>query len=182
MAKKKNVPSIPEVIHRRRTSLLIVQGYRSLALRCVVLAVVLIVLFTQVFLLAQVSGNDMFPAIKDGDLVLAYRLQTEFAKNDVIVYQVGGERRVGRIIGREGDVVMMDDTGNLLVNGTTQGGDILYPTYAKESITYPYVVPENSFFVLGDYRTQTEDSRDFGPVSRSDVEGKVITILRRRGI
>lgn len=182
MAKTKKNPTVPEVIRRRRGDLVIAQGYRSLFVRCVVLTAVLVVLFTQVFLITQVSGNAMFPAVKDGDLVLAYRLQKDLAKNDVIVYTQGGHYRIGRIIGREGDVIMMDDTGNLLVNGTAQGGEILYPTYAKEAYTYPYVVPEKSFFILGDYRTQTEDSRDFGAVPAANVEGKVITILRRRGI
>lgn len=182
MPKTTKTPTVPEVIRRRRGNLVIAQGYRSLALRCVVLAAVLLILFTQVFLLTQVSGNDMFPAIKDGDLVLAYRLEKALSKNDVVVYTHDGQYRIGRIIGREGDVIMMDETGNLLVNGTAQGGEILYPTYAKENFTYPYVVPEKSYFLLGDYRTQTEDSRDFGSVSAADVEGKVITILRRRGI
>ncbi len=182
MAKKKHLPPIPEIIRARRTDVLVTQGYWSLAFRCLILTVALVILFTQVFLITQVAGNGMFPAVKDGDLVLAYRLQDYYAKNDVIVYTAGEEIQVGRIIGRSGDVIMMDDTGNLLVNGTTQAGEILYPTYAKESLTYPYVVPENSYFILGDYRTQTEDSRDFGSVSQFDVRGKVITILRRRGI
>ena len=100
----------------------------------------------------------------------------------MVVVEAAGERYVSRIIGREGDVIMMDDSGSLLLNGTTQGGEILYPTYAKDGITYPYVVPEGHIFVLGDYRTQTTDSRDFGPIPMDAVEGKVISILRRRGI
>lgn len=182
MAREQKNPSIAEVIRKRRTAYVINRGYASLAVRCIVLVLVLVILFTQVFLITQVSGNGMFPAVKDGDLVLAYRLQKDYAKNDVIVYRWDGQTRVGRIIGREGDVIMMDDSGNLLVNGTTQGGEIMYPTYAKEGIEYPYVVPEGTVFLLGDYRTQTEDSRDFGPVSLKNVQGKVITILRRRGI
>lgn len=182
MGKSKPKEGIPEIIRRRRSDVLIRQGYISLAVRSIVLVLVLVILFTQVFLITQVSGNGMFPAVKDGDLVLAYRLQKDYAKNDVIVYRWDGQTRVGRIIGREGDVIMMDDSGNLLVNGTTQGGEIMYPTYAKEGIEYPYVVPEGTVFLLGDYRTQTEDSRDFGPVMKSSIQGKVITILRRRGI
>lgn len=180
---KSEKPAVPqEVIRRRRMGLAIHQGYISLLFRCVMLIAVLVVLFTQVFLITQVSGNEMFPAVKDGDLVLAYRLQADLAKSDVVVYRQGGETRVGRILGRAGDVIMLDDTGSLLVNGTNQGGEILYPTYAKEGLTYPYVVPEDSCFLLCDYRTQCEDSRDFGPVPTGDILGKVITILRRRGI
>ena len=93
-----------------------------------------------------------------------------------------GQRRVGRVVARETDVITLDDSGTLLVNGTVQSGEILYPSYAKEGITYPYTVPEGHVFILGDYRTQTEDSRDHGPIPMEDVEAKVVTILRRQGI
>jgi len=69
---------------------------------------------------------------------------------------------------------------NLLETPTS--GEILYPTYAKDALEYPYTVPEGCFFVLGDYRTQSEDSRDFGPVPLEDVQAKVITLLRRRSL
>lgn len=124
----------------------------------------------------------MFPAMKDGDLIIAYRLQQDYAKNDVVVYEVNGEQKVGRIVARGTDVVTLDDSGTLLVNGTVQTGDILYPTYAKEGIKYPHKVAEGHVFVLGDYRTNAEDSRDYGTVSESSVKGKIITILRRRGL
>lgn len=124
----------------------------------------------------------MFPAMKDGDLIIGFRLQQTYMKDDVVVYTVNGETHVGRIAARAADVVTLDDSGTLLVNGTAQGGEIIYPTYAKENFEYPYTVPENQIFILGDYRTQTADSRDFGAVSMENVKGKVITILRRRGL
>lgn len=183
MAKKmKTVPKALEVIHRRRTDYLIGQGYLSLLLRGMVLASVVFVLMTNVFLITQVSGNGMYPALEDGDLILAYRLQRVYIKNDVVVYRAEGKTRMGRILGRGGDVITMDDSGSLRVNGTTQGGEILYPTYPKAGTEYPYVVPEGHVYILGDYRTQTQDSRDFGPISESALLGKVITLLRRRGI
>ena len=45
---------------------------------------------------------------------------------------------------------------------------------------YPYRVPKGCVFLLGDYRTQTKDSRDYGPIKMEDVKAKVITVLRRR--
>ena len=143
---------------------------RSLAVRLAVFAALLWVLLTQVYLVTQASGSEMFPAVKDGDLVLGIRLEKDYAKNDVVVYERSGRLRVGRVLARGGD------------NGSAQGGGILYPTYPKSLLSYPYAVPEDSVFILGDCRTQAEDSRDFGPVQCSAVKAKVITLIRRRGL
>ena len=72
--------------------------------------------------------------------------------------------------------------GTPLVNGAACGGDILYPTYPGDALHYPYTVPEDCVFVLGDYRTQSRDSREMGGVPLSDVQARVITLLRRRSI
>mgnify|MGYP000759377682 CR=1 FL=1 len=169
-------------LHKRRNAAQDRRDALSLLGRVVVLAAAAWVLFTQVFLLTQAKGNSMFPAVKDGDLLICYRLQKTYAKNDVVVYTQGGKLRVGRILGREGDLVALDDSGTLVVNGAVQSGEILYPTYAKDALEYPYTVPEGCVFVLGDYRTQSEDSRDFSPVPLEDVQAKVITLLRRRSL
>lgn len=180
--KTKTPQTTASIITKRTNRVLDRQGYAGLVLRILLLAAAGWVLFNYVFLITQAKGNDMFPAVKDGDLIIAYRLQGEYAKNDVVVYTQGGETRVGRIAARATDVVTLDDGGALMVNGTTQTGEILYATYAKDGITYPYTVPDGHIFVLGDYRTNARDSRDFGPVAMNNVQGKVITILRRRGL
>ena len=124
----------------------------------------------------------MFPAIEDGDLILGYRLHETYEKDDVVIYHRGDAVYLGRIVAFGNDEVMISDSGSLIINGTTQGGEIMYPTYAKEGIEYPYRVQEGKLFVLGDYRTQTQDSRDFGSIPLDNILGKVITIVRRRGV
>ena len=187
MAKTPSPPQEPlaagvKVLRKRRYAAENARDAKSLVLRVAVLAALAWVLFTQVFVLTQTSGNSMFPAIKDGDLLIGYRQQGTYAKNDVVLYRAGGKLRVGRILARENDLVNLDTSGTLVVNGSAQSGEILYPTYAKDALEYPYTVPEGCFFVLGDYRTQSEDSRDFGPVPLEDVQAKVITLLRRRSL
>jgi signal peptidase I len=64
-----------------------------------------------------------------------------------------------------------------------QEEEIFYPTEPQEGdVTYPYTVDEGSYFVLCDYRTISFDSRTYGAISKKDLDGKVITLLRRRGI
>lgn len=178
----KKIPTPASVIQSRRNRALDLRDSIALCGRVLFFALVLLVLFTQVFLITQVSGNGMFPAVKDGDLVIGFRMQREYAKNDVIVYTLDGKTYLGRILARQTDVVTLDDSGTLLVNGTAQSGEIIYPTYAKEGLEYPLQVPQGQVFVLGDYRTQTKDSRDFGPIPMESVKAKVITLLRRRGL
>lgn len=180
--KVKKQETAESLIVVRRNRALNRQDFAALAARVLFIAAACWILFSRIFLVTQVSGNDMFPAVKDGDLAIAFRIQQEYVKDDVVVYTVNGETRIGRIAARGSDVVTLDDSGALLVNGTNQTGEILYPTYAKEALEYPYAVPEGSVFILGDYRTQAEDSRDFGAVSLENVQAKVITILRRRGV
>jgi len=179
----KQIQSPAKVAHKRRMDLLTRRGYVSLILRLCVITLAVWVIFSQVFLITQCEGQGMFPAIEDGDLILAYRLHEDYWKGDVVVYEMDGKNHLGRIVAMESNVVMMDaETGNLVINGTTQGGEILYPTYAKAGYEYPYRVPEGNLFLLGDYRTQATDSRDFGPVPLDNIKGKVITIVRRRGV
>lgn len=180
MAKKKL--TLSQIINIRRNRALDTEDSYSLALRIAVFIVAVWILFTQVFLFTQASGSAMFPAVKDGDLLIGFRLQQEYVKNDVVIFTQDGRTRVGRIAARETDVITLDDSGTVRVNGTGQAGEIIYPTYAKDGITYPYTVPDGHVFILGDYRTQSEDSRDFGPVPMEDLQAKVITILRRRGL
>ena len=160
------------------------KGYLQLAQRVVLVGAMFWVLFGVVFMLARVQGNEMFPAVKDGDLVLAYRLQQSCTKNDVVIYQADGVTHVGRVLALAGDVVNITEDGTLLVNGTTQSGEILYPTYPASAagLSYPYTVPEGSVFILADYRTNAADSRNFGAIPMRDVKGTVLALLRRRGL
>ena len=180
--------SIEQVIARRKARVITRAGYRRLAVRLIYLAVIFYLLFTYCFLITQCHGQDMFPAVKDGDLCVVFRIQTQkllgekIVADDIIAYRTDGKRAFGRVVAVANDVVMIDDSGSLMVNGVTEGGDIVFPTYAEGELEYPYRVPEGCVYVLGDRRVKTTDSRTLGPIPLESVEGKLITILRRRGL
>ena len=158
------------------------RGYMWLAVRILIIATVGWIMLTQIFMVMQVSDNGMFPAVKAGDLLIGFRLEKELRKDDVVIYQKDGRKYIGRVLGRESDMIMMDNSGKLLINGTEQSGEIAFPTYPGEGEKYPLRVPDNSIFVLGDFRTETKDSRNFGCISLQDVKAKVITVFRRRNL
>ncbi len=114
--------------------------------------------------------------------MIGFRLEREYAKDDVVIYEIDGEECTGRIVAVGSDVVTFSENGSIMINGTIQGQDIVYPTYEKDGLEYPYKVPEGCVFILGDFRTQSVDSRDFGAVPAENVRCKVITVLRRRSL
>jgi signal peptidase I len=150
------------------------------------LAVLLVVwaIFTFVFGIRQVSGETMYPRLRDGDLILYYRLEQNYQIGDVVTFKDEGEKLQGRIVAQGGDVVELTDDGQLVVNGNPQNEEIFYVTNEAifQGVEFPYTVEADSYFVLSDFRTEGYDSRNFGAVSRKDLDGKVITLLRRRGI
>ena len=126
-------------------------------------------------------GNSSYPMIKDGDLVITYKIG-KVLKGEEIAYKADGQTRFGRIVASAGDEVEIKDSC-VLVNGFFVTEDVVYSTTSEGStVSYPYKVPEDSVFVLNDFRDDISDSRTNGAVTLSDCEGKVVLVLRRRGI
>jgi len=141
------------------------------------------VVFTFVYGVARIPDVSMKPAIRDGDLALYYRLDKRFSIGDVAVVQYQGKTVTGRVVAMEGDLVDITGEG-LLVNGAIQvSQDIYYNTtqYAQ-GVSFPLTVGEGQVFLLGDYRPSATDSRIYGCVDLADVKGKVIAVIRTRGI
>ena len=133
----------------------------------------------------QYSSTEGYPRLREQ---IAERM---LAKNNIhtdkdhILVTSGSQQGLdfsARVFLDPGDVVLLDDSGELRVNGTLHTGEIPYATYPAEGLTYPYTVPEGYLFLLCDHRTQGRDSRHFGAVPEDSVAGKVITLLRRRGL
>jgi signal peptidase I len=149
---------------------------------CLVLLAIWVA-FTYVFGIRQVSGENMYPRLRDGDLILYYRLEQDYQEDDVVAFDIDGYHRVGRIVAQGGDVVDLNTDGQLVVNGNVRQEEVFYATEPLVGgVSFPYTVEEGSYFVLCDFRTASVDSRSYGTIPQSDLAGKVITLLRRRGI
>ena len=157
---------------------------RLFLIRLTAMVLLMWVLFGLIFGICHMKNEDMMPRISSGDLLLYYRLQQSFVSGDVIVFQKDGKRYVGRVAAHGGDTVEITEDAQLSVNGSTViENDIYYSTPRYESgIAYPVTLAENEVFVLCDYREGAKDSRYFGPVSKSEIKGKVITIVRRSNL
>ena len=120
--------------------------------------------------------NNMFPSIKDGDLVVVEKYDKDIQLSDVVIYK----NRLYRVIAKSGQEVDISKEGILTVNGM-QPAESTNSLTAKGDKSYPLMVPEGEIFVLNDYREDTSDSREFRTIKESDIDGKVFFITRRRG-
>ena len=141
------------------------------------LAAATLVIFTQVLLIANVDGNSMNDTYQDGDCLLCRRLGT-FEKGDVVICTTDKNvTLIKRVIGTSGDTVDIDfEAGTVTVNG-----EVLDEPYIKEAthlnegaFEYPITVPENCYFVMGDNRNYSSDSRKYGYIKEENIKGKVL--------
>lgn len=154
---------------------------KKLIIKILTITIIFWALFTFVFGLHRVSGNSMFPALKDGDLCITYKLD-KYRSQDVVIYKRDGKVKAGRILGVGPDSVSISGQ-QVALNGAIVSEEIMYPTEINETsgIQYPVQLFDGSYFILNDYRPDMNDSRTIGPVYSDELHGKLIFVLRRRG-
>lgn len=167
-----------------------VKDYQFFVLKLVGFLLVLWVLFFVLIGIMRVPGADMYPRLDSGDMILFYRLDKDVRAQDVIVVEKevptlqGEQLMVLRVVAVAGDTVEISDSNSLVINGNTMiESNIFYPTPRYEGFTeYPLTLGEGECFVLADSRNGGTDSRFFGPVTRDEILGTVITVVRRNNL
>lgn len=125
---------------------------------------------------SRIDGNSMEPTLQNGEIVFFSRIGSDYQDGDVVFARMpSGEYYVKRIIASGGEVVDLKN-GVLYVDGVPETGSyVLGKTEAQEGIvTYPYIVEEGKYFVAGDNREGSMDSRSFGALLESSIKGKLL--------
>ena len=140
---------------------------------CAAAIIVLSYLWLPVF---QVSGSNMDPALTNGDTIVAAR-EKAFHRGDIVVFHYDSKVLVKRVIALGGDTVSISSDGTVSVNGAVLDEPyVSSKSLGQCDIQFPYTVPANHLFVLGDDRASSLDSRVgmIVPVGMEQVVGKAV--------
>ncbi len=148
---------------------------RDLIISLAISAFIIIFLYQPV----KVEGTSMMPSLEDQERIFVnkfvYRLEP-IERGDIVVFRYPrdpSKSYIKRVIGMAGDRIRIDG-GQVYVNGAALDESYVPAEYA-DTRSYPeLVVPAQSYFVLGDHRSMSNDSRDFGPVGQSYIYGKAV--------
>lgn len=140
-----------------------------------IVAAVAVLIATLVLPVLQIEGTSMDPTLTNGDIVLLTKT-TSFQHGDICGFAWNNKLLIKRVIGVAGDWIEIDTDGTVYLNG-----EALDEPYAKQlsmgecDLEFPYQVPQEQYFVLGDMRESSIDSRNtlIGCVEKSQIVGKV---------
>lgn len=176
--KKVFVPSLKDIQTERkriRRGNLYWQALRGTIAILVVVAAIAVLITTLFLPILQISGDSMSPTLKHDEIVILLKTK-DFERGDLIGFYYQGKILLKRVIALPEDEVAIDAEGNVYVNGA-----LLEEPYVIDKglgdcdLEFPYQVPGTGYFVLGDQRSNSVDSRNsaIGAVMQEDIIGKV---------
>ena len=148
---------------------------RDLIISLAISAFIIVFLYQPV----KVEGTSMMPGLDDQERIFVnkfvYHLEP-IERDDIVVFHYPRDPSksfIKRVIGLAGDRIRIE-AGQVYVNDKPLEEDYVSPEYADQRSMSEIVVPPDSYFVLGDHRNMSNDSRDFGPVEARYIYGKAV--------
>ena len=172
-------PSDYPVTHRRSALAAVLYWARDLFLSVIIAIVIILFLYQPV----KVEGTSMMPALSDQERIFinkfVYRFHVgDIERGDMVVFWYPNDPTksyIKRVIGLPGDRVEVD-RGTVLINGSRLDESYVPEEYRDDTSKSPQLIPPDEYFVLGDHRSSSNDSRSWGLVPRHYIYGKAVFV------
>ncbi|WP_405728651.1 signal peptidase I [Anaerotignum sp.] len=149
---------------------------KSTVATLVVVAAVAVLMATLGMPVLQIYGNSMTPTLKEGQIVVSLK-GNDLEQGDLVAFYVGNKLLVKRVIAESGEWVDITEEGVVFVNGKELDEPYLQEkAFGECDIELPYQVPESRYFLMGDHRTSSVDSRSsvIGCIDKEQIVGRIV--------
>ena len=152
------------------------RALRSTISVLIVVAAIAILVATLLLPILRIYGSSMTPTLREGEIVVSVK-GSDVKRGEILAFYYNNKVLIKRVIAFPGEWIDIDDTGYVTVDGKE-----LEEPYLKEhalgdmNITLPYQVPEGRYFVMGDHRSTSVDSRNtaVGCVAEEQIVGRIV--------
>ena len=139
----------------------------------VIILIVVVLIRTYLFTPIIVSGPSMKPTLDGGELMILNKLDDNFERFDVVVVDIGSEDIIKRIIAMPGESISCEN-GIIYVNGRKQEESY---SQGRTNDFEKVVLKDDEYFVMGDNREDSKDSRHLGPIKKDSLKGSTKLVL-----
>lgn len=176
---KKPIPEISQLkaeLQRERYKYRYASVLRSTVYTLVVVAAFAVLVATLWMPVLQIYGTSMYPTLEEGEIVVSVK-GSDFEQGDLVAFYIGNKLLVKRVIAGPADVVSISEDGTVTVNGKELDEPYISEKALGEcDLVFPYQVPDSRYFLMGDHREASVDSRSstVGCVALEQIVGKIV--------
>lgn len=139
----------------------------------ILIALSIIIIRLMVIERVIVYGESMFPTCQQGDVYMSLKIGVVPKRYDIVIAKIGHQKVIKRVIGLPGDTLTVRQ-GNVYINGGLVDEKYNFFTDSAGVLDNSYYLEDNCYFLMGDNRNESMDSRTYGGVDIECVEGVII--------
>ena len=171
-----SVSQLKDELHREKYKRRYMRILKSTIYSLIVVSAAAVLVATLWMPVLQIYGTSMTPTLDEGEIVLSLK-SNNFSTGDLVAFYIGNKLLVKRVIAGPGDWFNIDKDGNVFING-----ELIDEPYVSDkalgecNLELPYQVPENRWFLMGDHRSSSVDSRNtaVGCIDVEQIVGKIV--------
>ena len=170
------VVQLKEELEREKYKKRFRKAFLSTVYSLIIVAAVAVLIATLALPVMEISGSSMEPALSDKEIVLLIKT-TKLDYGELICFSYQNKLLIKRVIAKGGDSVNIDDMGFVSVNGAAVNEPYVMERAKGDcDVSFPYTVPNDRYFVMGDRRTVSVDSRNsvIGAIEKDQIVGKIM--------